>query len=68
MKFFLSLILCCGLAVGVLIACGSDDDDNGSSQVTICHINGSGKAKTLTVSENAVPAHLGHGDSLGACP
>jgi len=26
MKFLLSLLLCCGLVVGVLIACGSDDD------------------------------------------
>jgi len=41
--------------------------------VTICHIQGpkkkqgKGKTKTLTVGADAVPAHLGHGDSLGAC-
>ena len=29
MKLFLSLILCCGLAVGVLIGCGSDDEGDG---------------------------------------
>jgi hypothetical protein len=31
-------------------------------KVTICH-NGN----TLSVSENAVPAHLAHGDTLGPC-
>jgi hypothetical protein len=30
MKLFLSLILCCGLAVGVVIACGDDE-------VNTCH-------------------------------
>ena len=31
-------------------------------RVSLCH-NG----HTITVSENAVPAHLRHGDTLGAC-
>ncbi len=34
----------------------------GKEKVTICH-----KGNTLTVAAPAVDAHLGHGDSLGAC-
>ncbi len=34
----------------------------GSEKVEICH-----KGETITVSENAVPAHIGHGDTVGAC-
>jgi len=38
-------------------------------KVTICHRTGSKKNPfvTITVSRNAVPAHLRHGDKLGAC-
>jgi ABC-type sugar transport system substrate-binding protein len=37
---------------------------------TICHHTGSQRNPTVTivVSGNAVPAHLAHGDTLGACP
>lgn len=35
----------------------------------VCHTDGkSGKRMTLTVSCNAVPGHLGHGDTEGPCP
>jgi hypothetical protein len=41
----------------------------GARRMTICHITGSKKhpAVTITVSQSAVPAHLRHGDHLGAC-
>ena len=38
-------------------------------KVTICHIppGNPGNAHTIRVSQNAVPAHLAHGDTLGPC-
>jgi hypothetical protein len=45
-------------------------ESGGESQVTICHIppGNPGNAHTITVGASAVPAHLAHGDTLGACP
>ena len=39
-------------------------------KITICHRppGNPDKAKTITVGEAAVDAHLAHGDTLGACP
>jgi hypothetical protein len=39
------------------------------SKVTICHHTHSqhNPFVTITVSEHALPAHLGHGDTVGAC-
>ncbi len=43
----------------------------GSAKVVICHHNADDPDEpewvTIEVSENAVPAHLAHGDILGAC-
>src|SRR2546426_12665899 len=40
-----------------------------SAKVTICHHTRSQKNPfvTITVSEHALPAHLGHGDTVGPC-
>ena len=39
----------------------------GNEKVTICHRAGSEKnpTVTITVSVNALPTHLAHGDSIG---
>jgi hypothetical protein len=41
----------------------------GQRRVTICHVTGSRRhpEHTITVAQAAVPAHLRHGDHLGAC-
>lgn len=46
-----------------------DDDDDGNSKVTICHIppGNPSNLHTITVGASAVPAHIAHGDYLGAC-
>jgi hypothetical protein len=38
-------------------------------KVTICHIppGNAANAKTLEIGASAVPAHMGHGDTMGAC-
>src|SRR5689334_6514416 len=46
------------------VRCGSDSD-----KVLVCHIppGNPANAHTICISPNAVPAHLAHGDVLGAC-
>ena len=33
-------------------------------KVKVCHVTGNGTAHVIEISENAVPAHLAHGDSV----
>lgn len=42
-------------------------DQYGKDKVTICHRTGSGRGVTITISRSALPAHLAHGDTIGAC-
>ncbi len=39
-----------------------------SGRCQVCHRDGQGRRRTLTISCNAVPAHIRHGDTEGACP
>ncbi len=39
-----------------------------SAKVTLCHKPNSKNPRTITVDQSALPAHLGHGDTLGPCP
>ena len=43
--------------------------EGGPQQVTLCHIppGNPGNPQTITVGMAALPAHLAHGDSIGAC-
>ena len=43
------------------------DDDDEYRRVAICHGTGNGDYHTIYVSQNAVQAHLNHGDYLGPC-
>jgi len=44
-----------------------DDEDNNSDRVAICHHLGNGGWITIYVAQQAVHAHLNHGDYLGPC-
>jgi hypothetical protein len=46
----------------------ADEDEQEEGAVTLCHKAGSKKPKTISVGEDAVEAHLAHGDTIGACP
>lgn len=43
--------------------------DSSNKKVTICHVppGNPGNAHTITVSKNALDAHLAHGDYKGPC-
>ena len=63
--------------VNIIILNTDDDGDgdnggtpgNGQEKVLVCHKPNSKKGgHTLSIAKPAVPAHLGHGDTLGPCP
>jgi len=45
-----------------------NEEGQGGEKVLICHKPAKKGGHTISVSSSAVPAHLGHGDKLGACP
>jgi hypothetical protein len=46
----------------------ADEDEQEEGTVTLCHKAGAKKPKTISVGEDAVKAHLAHGDAIGTCP
>lgn len=56
------------LAVGFFGLTAMNKTDEGP-KITICHIppGNPDNAHSITISINALPAHLAHGDSEGAC-
>lgn len=63
-KFSFGLFVLLGLA---LLQPAAYSSSNSNEKVTICHREGNGGSHAITVSVNAVPAHLAHGDKLGNC-
>ena len=58
-RFVLAVLVVAVLAIGWAVA---------ADQVTVCHKPAGERPQTLEVPQAAVPTHLNHGDSLGACP
>lgn len=44
-----------------------DNTAGKNGKVTVCHKTGNGSSHAIRVSAKAVPAHLRHGDTVGAC-
>ena len=47
-----------------ILSTGTTLEDRGAKKVTICHKTGNGSYVSLSVNQNAVAAHLAHGDYL----
>ena len=62
------------LVIVNIIVLDTDDDEagdpsTGGEKVLVCHKPNNKKGgHTLSISSSAVPAHLGHGDTMGPCP
>jgi len=60
------------LVIVQIVVLNIDIDDGGSSvngeKVLVCHKPDKKGGHTLSIPSPAVPAHLGHGDTLGPCP
>jgi hypothetical protein len=59
------LVLAVGTAVIIGMTYGALSL-NADGKVRVCHREGNGKAHVIEISENALKAHLNHGDSQGA--
>jgi hypothetical protein len=71
-KFILSITVAvfATLAWALPASASGGHQENGFQipKVTICHKEEGKRKQTLQVSILALPAHLAHGDTLGACP
>ncbi len=47
---------------------GGEDSAGNEQKVLVCHKPDKKGGHTISIAEAAVPAHLAHGDILGACP
>ena len=67
-RVFALVIGLVGLAGAAVVAAAPAGAQDGQPQITICHREGNGSSHTITVALPSLPAHLGHGDTLGPCP
>jgi hypothetical protein len=56
------------VVVKIIVVQGDNDTSEGGQKVLVCHKPDKKGGHTLSISSSAVPAHLAHGDKLGACP
>ena len=61
-KVLLSSLTVLGIVIPGIVFAGSSH-----VPVTICHNAGPTKTITITVDDNALSAHLKHGDTIGSC-
>jgi hypothetical protein len=66
-KLLLVLLLGAAVAGATAIPVVANHGDGQQDRVVICHKPGTPAEHTLSVPPEAVPAHLGHGDTLGPC-
>ena len=45
----------------------TQDNSCGENKTYVCHVKGNGETVTICVNDNAIQAHLDHGDTLGEC-
>jgi prepilin-type N-terminal cleavage/methylation domain-containing protein len=57
-----------GDTVNVVEQAAETEPAGNKDYVTICHKPGTPAEKTMTVPTSALGGHLGHGDTMGACP
>jgi hypothetical protein len=46
---------------------GGENQGAGQQKVEVCHMTGNGNSHTINIAAPAVPAHVAHGDTQGAC-
>ncbi|RPI85638.1 MAG: hypothetical protein EHM41_10440 [Chloroflexi bacterium] len=56
------------LEPGIELPDSLDGEGTGQEKVMVCHKPNSKNPHTIVIAQPAVPAHLGHGDTLGPCP
>ena len=65
-RILLGAALMATAAIGVAATTANAIEAN-ADKVLVCHRAGPTKVIEINVDDDAVPAHLGHGDAVGAC-
>ena len=61
--FVLGVIAILDAALLVPAVASAKDPSVKPDKVTVCHVTGTAKYHSITISKNAEPAHLAHGDA-----